>query len=133
MGNDLSAEILERIGIEKPEERTERLTLLQKIDTAIIMRRKGKTEFTEATGITRRKIDRCDAGRCTLTCEEVWKIARYFDARPQLALRIPDAGVIRRTLASESGGIGVAYREMGECLGIECELEFVLEDIGYVI
>jgi len=110
-----------------------RLTLRQKIETALVMRRKTKTEMVEATGVARRKIDKCDSEKGTLTCGEITRIAQYLDATVRISIRLPDGPELECSLVSDSDDLIVSARGFGEMIGGECELEFLLEDMQKII
>lgn len=111
----------------------ERLSLLQKIDTLLVMRRKGKADFVKSVGVSRGRISRCSAGNGNLTCAEVQRIARYFEARVRVRVVTPEGATFVRDLVSDSEDAGVYVGEIEEMLGVECELEFVLDDLNKII
>ena len=110
------------------------VTLRQKIEMALLLRDKTKTELVEATGIARRKIDRSGSVNGQLNCAEIQKIAEYVNAKVRVTIKLPNTKQpITCDLISHSDELLVAARGFGEMIGAECEVEFYLEDYNRVI
>ena len=132
-GKNLELESVENKNGENQEACTERLSFLQKIDTLLVMRRKNKAEFRNAVGISRTRLSRYSSGGGLISCAEIRRIAEYFDAKARVTIRIPGGRSLSMDLVGNREDVSVPTRDIGEMFGVECELEFVLEDLGKVI
>ena len=108
-----------------------KLTLKQKIDLGLTLRRKSLSELCAVTGIQGWKIRTRSIEGKMLTCGEVNRIARFLEAVPMVVIRDEEGTVlIERRIVSDSDTTEVATRQIGEMFGLVCELEFWMEDIG---